>query len=43
VETAITLNNLGVLLGHMGRFEDAEEVLAEAVSIRMDLFGTEHR
>jgi hypothetical protein len=42
IEIAVTMNNLAVLLTHLGEYERACELLRESVSIRESVYGAEH-
>ncbi len=42
VETAVTMNNLGVLNTHLGRLDRAEKLLQQSVDIRRRVYGDHH-
>jgi tetratricopeptide (TPR) repeat protein len=42
IETAVTMNNLGVLLAHLGTYEEAKRLLDKSVSLREAFYGPNH-
>jgi tetratricopeptide (TPR) repeat protein len=42
-ESAVSMNNLGVLLAHLGKLERAQKFLESAVTTRILYYGDEHQ
>ena len=42
IETAVTMNNLGVLLAHRNKFPEAKELLEKSVTLRTRVYGSGH-
>ncbi len=41
-DVAVTMNNLGVLLTHIGRLDEAKQLLEKVVDIRTKKFGEDN-